>query len=54
MKNTEVRFLTPEIDRAIDRGKVLNPKKDCKIGRDKVLETDLRFLEKSRKIGKKN
>ena len=29
------------------------PRKDCKIDRDKVLGTDLRFLEKSRKWAKK-
>ena len=49
MKNTDVRFLTPEIDREIDRGKVLNTRKDCKIDRDKVLKTDLRFLESQKK-----
>ena len=48
VKETEVRFFTPEIDCRIDRGKVLTPNKDCKIDGDKVLGTNLRFLEKSR------
>ena len=38
------KFLTPEIDREIERGKVLAPRKYCIIDQDKVLGTDLRFL----------
>ena len=34
--------------------KVLTPKKDYKMDRDKVLGTDLRFLEKSRKMVQKD
>ena len=44
------KVLTPEIDQS----KVLSPRKDCKIARDGILETDLRFLEKSRKSGQNN
>ena len=42
------------MDREIDRGKVLNPRKDCEIDGDKVLGTALRSLEKSRIMGQKD
>ena len=48
------KVLTPEIYREIDQGNFLTPRKYCKIDRDKVLGTDLRFLEKSRKTGQKD
>jgi hypothetical protein len=47
------KVLTPEIDREIDRGKVLTLKIDCEIDRDKVLGTEVRFLEKSRNTDQK-
>ena len=39
-------FLIPEID----QGKVLTPKIDCEIDREKVFGTNVRVLEKSRNI----
>ena len=38
--------LSPEIDREIDRRKVLTPSKDWKIDQDNDLGTNLGFLEK--------
>jgi hypothetical protein len=43
------KVLTPEID----RGKVLTLKIDCEIDRDKVLGTEVRILEKSRSTDQK-
>ena len=43
------KVLTPEID----RGKVLTSGKDCKVDRDKILGTNLRFLEQWTKKMKK-
>ena len=47
-------FGLTEIDCEKDQGKVLTPRKDCKIDQDKVLGTDLGFLENSRKMGQKD
>ena len=42
------------MDLEIDRGKVLTPRTNCKIDKDRVLGTNKRFLEKSRKMGQKD
>ena len=48
------KVLTPDIDHEIDRSKVLTPRRDCKIYKNRIVETDLWFLEKSRKIVQNN
>ena len=48
------KVLTPEIDYEIDRGKVPIPRKDLQNKLDKVLGTELGFLENSRKMGQKD
>ena len=42
------KVLTPKIYRTIYRGKVFTPKMDREIDQNKVLGTKVRFLEKSR------
>ena len=48
------KVLTPEIDREIYQGKISTCRKDCKVDQYKNLRTDLRILEKARKIGQKD
>ena len=44
------KVLTPEIDREIDRGKVFTPKINREINRLEVFGTEVRFLEISRNM----